>query len=221
MNKKNTFFLYLTIILAAIFVCADASNDSIGSNLADKLIEHNVNPYLSVFIIAMIPIVELRGAIPVGILALQLNWPLVVLLSILGNMVPIFFVLFIFKFVEKFLRRFAVFNRFFDWFFAKTLAKSQSVQRYQELGLAFFVGIPLPVTGAWTGSLIAYLLHLSYIKSILYIGLGVCCSACIVSVITYFKWIGLIVGVSILVLITVIGYIHAAGISRKSESENK
>ncbi|HQB61681.1 MAG TPA: small multi-drug export protein, partial [Spirochaetota bacterium] len=123
----------------------------------------------------------------------------------IGNMIPIFFVLFLFKYVEKFLRRFKVFDVFFDKLFARTIAKSKSVEEFQELGLAFFVAIPLPVTGAWTGSLIAYLLKLSYLKSIFFIFLGVVCAGAIVSVITYFKMTGLIIALSVLVIITLFG----------------
>ena len=193
--------------MSLLTAAADVTDDSLGFRLASKMIEHHINPYIAIFLIAVIPIVELRGAIPIGILFFHLKWHWVILASIVGNMMPIFFVLFIFRFVEKFLRRFKTFDKLFDWFFAKTLAKSESVEKYQELGLTFFVGIPLPVTGAWTGSLIAYLMHLSYTKSILYIFLGVISAAIIVSVITYFKWIGLIVAVSVLTLITVIGII--------------
>ncbi len=212
MGKKKTFLLYAILILvslltAAADVTADTTSDALGIRLASSMIEHHINPYIAIMLIALIPIVELRGAIPIGILFFHLQWHWVILASIVGNMLPIFFVLFIFRFVEKFLRRFKPFDKLFDWFFAKTLAKSESVEKYQELGLTFFVGIPLPVTGAWTGSLIAYLMHLSYAKSILYIFLGVLSAAVIVSVITYFKWIGLIIAVSVLTIITVIGII--------------
>ncbi|HNZ26504.1 MAG TPA: small multi-drug export protein, partial [Spirochaetota bacterium] len=159
--KKTDNFILLTVVfclLSVIMSSADVSGDGLGLRIANKFKDAGIDPYIVILLISTLPIVELRGAIPIGIIAFQLNWFLVILLSIIGNMIPIFFVLFLFKYVEKFLRRFKVFDVFFDKLFARTIAKSKSVEEFQELGLAFFVAIPLPVTGAWTGSLIAYLL---------------------------------------------------------------
>jgi len=210
-NIKN-YLILLTIftLFSVILSSADVSGDGFGIRMANKFKSFGINPYAVILIISMIPIVELRGAIPIGILAFGLDWFPVVLFSIVGNMIPIFFVLFIFKYVEKFLRRFRVFDKFFDKLFKRTIAKSKSVEEFQELGLAFFVAVPLPVTGAWTGSLIAYLLKLSYPKSIFFIFLGVVCAGVIVSVITYFKMTGLIIAMAILIVVTVIGVIKAA-----------
>ncbi|HPY87283.1 MAG TPA: small multi-drug export protein [Spirochaetota bacterium] len=206
--KKTDNFILLTVVfclLSVIMSSADVSGDGLGLRIANKFKDAGIDPYIVILLISTLPIVELRGAIPIGIIAFQLNWFLVILLSIIGNMIPIFFVLFLFKYVEKFLRRFKVFDVFFDKLFARTIAKSKSVEEFQELGLAFFVAIPLPVTGAWTGSLIAYLLKLSYLKSIFFIFLGVVCAGAIVSVITYFKMTGLIIALSVLVIITLFG----------------
>ena len=212
MFKKSDIskFIVFTFLITILLSAADASHEGIGIKIARLMNEKGLSPYLIIFIISMIPVVELRGAIPIGILFFKLHWGYVLFASIVGNMIPIFFVLFIFKFVEKFLRRFRIFNRFFDWLFSRTLAKSKSVEKYQELGLTFFVGIPLPITGAWTGSLIAYLLKLSYIKSIIFIFIGVLVAAIIVSVITFFKIIGLIIAISIFIIIMVIGFIRAS-----------
>ncbi len=209
-NIKNYIMLLSIFVLFSVFLSsADVSGDGIGIRIANKFKSFGINPYAVILIISMIPIVELRGAIPIGILAFGLDWFPVVLFSIVGNMIPIFFVLFIFKYVEKFLRRFQVFDKFFDKLFKRTIAKSKSVEEFQELGLAFFVAVPLPVTGAWTGSLIAYLLKLSYPKSIFFIFFGVVCAGAIVSVITYFKMKGLIIAISVLVIITLFGALKA------------
>jgi uncharacterized membrane protein len=156
----------------------------LGDRLSSQLINIGINPYIVVLIIAILPIIELRGAIPTGILFLHLNPVLVVLISIIGNMLPIFFILFLFKFFEKLLRKIKIFDKFFDWLFKRTLAKSKDIEQYQELGLMIFVAIPLPMTGAWTGALAAYLLNLSYIKSLVYIFFGVLIASAIVSVFT-------------------------------------
>lgn len=166
-----------------------SEHETLGQKIAGYLIRKRVNPYVSVLVIAMLPVVELRGAIPAGI-AMGLRWELVILFSIIGNMVPIFFILFFLAPVEKILRNIKLLDRFFVWLYKRTLRKSDSVKKYEQIGLMFFVSIPLPVTGAWTGSLIAYLLKFKYFMSIVYIFLGVCIAGAIVSTITYLAMLG-------------------------------
>jgi len=201
--KKILYLLILILIFTNLF------GSSYGERLAQDLYNKGINPYLVILIISTIPIVELRGAIPIGILFFKLNWSYVILISIIGNMLPIFFVLFIFEYIEKLLRKIKFFNNIFDWIFKITIAKSKTIEDYQEFGLALFVGIPLPATGAWTGSLIAYLLKLSYLKSIIFIFLGVLIAAVIVSIITFLEFIGLIIAIVLLVTFTIIGIIKA------------
>lgn len=169
-----------------------------------KLDMAGINPYLIILITAMLPIIELRGAIPVGILFFDLNPFLVIAVSIIGNIIPVFFILFLLKEVEMVLRKVKIFSIIIDKVFSITMAKSESIEKYEELGLMFFVGIPLPVTGAWTGSLLSYLLKLSYKKSTIYITAGVFLSAFIVSIMTFLGLKGLLTGISVLTLITVI-----------------
>ncbi len=180
---------YIISIIIIIFVVTLAFSEdienSIGKRIADKLINIGINPYIAIFIIAMLPIVELRLSIPVGFL-LELNWVYIVIISIIGNMVPIFFILFLFEAVEKILRKIKIFDNLLNWIFKRTMAKSKAIEKYEELGLMIFVGIPLPLTGAWTGSLIAYIMKLSYFKSLLYIFLGVLIAAAIVTTFSLF-----------------------------------
>jgi uncharacterized membrane protein len=172
------------MILVVTFVFAENIDNSIGNKLAEKLINFGLNPYLVILLIATLPIVELRGSIPVGILLFKLNWFLVVILSIIGTMLPIFFILFLLGVVEKFLRRFKIFDVFFNWLFKRTKAKSELIEKYEELGLMLFVAIPAPFTGAWTGSLASYIMKLSYLKSLLYVFFGVLIAAGIVTTFT-------------------------------------
>lgn len=177
---------YIISIIIIIFVVTLAFSEnvdnSIGKKIADKLVNIGINPYLAILLIATIPIVELRGSIPVGILLFKLNWVFVVIFSIIGNMLPIFFILFMFEVVERFLRKFKFFDNLFNWFFKKTVAKSKVIEKYEELGLMIYVGIPAPLTGAWTGSLVSYIMKLSYLKSIIYIFLGVLIAATLVTI---------------------------------------
>lgn len=115
-----------------------------------------------VFLISMLPIVELRGAIPWGLspaMGGSLGWGPTALISIAGNMLPIYPLLrFLGPLAEAVSRRSRRAERFFGWLFARARRKGGVVERYGPLGLILFVGIPLPGTGAWTGALVAFLL---------------------------------------------------------------
>ncbi len=136
--------------------------------------------WFQIFFGSMIPWIESRYVIPYALW--EFNWELwqVFPLAILGNMLPIPFVLLFFKFVEKFLRRFRFWTKIMDWLFKRTRERADGkIIKYEYLGLIMFVAVPLPFTGAWTGSLIAYLFDLKFSKSILTILLGVIISATI------------------------------------------
>ena len=137
-----------------------------------------------IFIISMLPVVELRGGIIMAAL-LGMKWYVAVPLCILGNLLPIPFVL-------KFIRRFLDFltkskflKRIIEWFENRTQNKGKNIQNGWLAGLILFVGIPLPGTGAWTGSLAADLFHIDFKKSMLAVVLGVLIAAAIVTVICY------------------------------------
>jgi uncharacterized membrane protein len=136
--------------------------------------------WFQIFFGSMIPWIESRYIIPYALW--EFNWDLwqVFPLAILGNMLPIPFVLLFFKFVEKFLRKFRFWTKVMDWLFKRTRERADGkIIKYEYLGLIMFVAVPLPFTGAWTGSLIAYLFDLKFSKSVLTILLGVIISATI------------------------------------------
>ncbi|RLF68676.1 MAG: ligand-binding protein SH3 [Thermoplasmata archaeon] len=142
--------------------------------------------WLSTIIIAMLPIIELRGALPAATNVFGLEWGPAILLSIIGNMLPIPFIMIFFGKVERFLRRWRVFNLFFDRLFASTRRKGKrKMQVWGDVGLILFVAIPLPVTGAWTGALAAYLLKLERKKALLSIFVGVVVAGFIVTLIDW------------------------------------
>lgn len=111
-------------------------------------------------LIATLPIAELRGAIPWALaqppIGGGLTWQTAYLFSVIGNFIPVLPILFLLQPVSDWLRRFALFDRFFDWLFERTRKRGRVVERYKALGLILFVGIPLPVTGAWTGCAAAF-----------------------------------------------------------------
>jgi len=128
-------------------------------------------PELQVFLLAMVPIVELRGAIPLGIFALGMNPLEAFALAVLGNLAPNFFILWgLPHLAEPLRRRF----KFVDNFLKKT--HDEHSTSFKEKGAAFiviFIGIPIPGSGSWTGSVLAYLFNLEFKKALLCVSLGV------------------------------------------------
>ncbi|PIU51880.1 ligand-binding protein SH3 [Candidatus Desantisbacteria bacterium CG07_land_8_20_14_0_80_39_15] len=123
-------------------------------------------------IVAMLPIAELRGSIPVALSFGMNPWP-AFWWSILGNMIPVVPILLFLGPVSKWLRHFKIFGRFFTWLFTRTEKKSDIIQKYGFWGLAIFVCIPLPVTGAWTGCVAGFLLQMKFWRAFFAILLGV------------------------------------------------
>ncbi|MEO0077256.1 MAG: small multi-drug export protein, partial [candidate division WOR-3 bacterium] len=133
-------------------------------NLRESIISglqrQGISPELTIVITAMLPIIELRGAIPLGINFYQISWYKVVLLSLIGNLLPILPILYLLDTISKLLSRISVFKKFFNWLFTRTRKRSKIIEEYEMLGLTVFVAIPLPMTGAWTGAIAAFLLGL-------------------------------------------------------------
>lgn len=133
-----------------------------------------------VIIMGALPVSELRGAIP---LALSFGMPIqkAFWLSVLGNCMPVVPALFLLEPVSMRLRRFKAWARFFDWLFERTRKKADTVQKYEALGLAMFVAIPLPITGAWTGIVAASLFKIRFRYAFIAIVSGIFIAGLIVS----------------------------------------
>ena len=136
-------------------------------------------PEVVVLLLAMLPIFELRGSIPVAIMVFELPVFETVVYSVVGNMIPIVFILLLLEPAYKVLSRFDLFERFFKWLFERTERKGKLIERLEVLGLVCFVAIPLPVTGAWTGSVAAFLFRIPIWKALPAIFCGVLI-ACVV-----------------------------------------
>ncbi len=143
-----------------------------------------LDPRVIVMIISMLPLIELRGSIPIAILFFKIPWPEAVLLSVLGNMVPIPFLLLLLDWFFKLISKIPIGARFTNWLFARTRRKGKAIQRYEAIGLVSFVGIPLPGTGGWTGTLASRIFGISFWKSMLYIFLGVLLASVIVTLLS-------------------------------------
>lgn len=180
----------------------EAGAKGTGERIAQGLRERGLSPELVVVAVATLPIVELRGAVPIGINLFRMAWWKAVLLSVFGNMIPIFLVLLFLDRLTGWLGRLPVFERLFDWLFKRTRRKSGLIERYEFLGLAVFVGIPLPMTGAWTGSVAAVLVGMAYWRAMLAIFLGVLMAAAIVTTLSLLGlWGALLAGVALAAIV--------------------
>ena len=119
----------------------------------------SIDPSFGTFMVSMIPIIELRGAIPLGI-GLGLNWLWVYVICVLGNMLPIPIVIRIIRPLIEWLIHSKAFHKIGNWLDNRTKEKSKSITKYKKLGLFIFVAIPLPGTGAWSGAMVAGLLNM-------------------------------------------------------------
>lgn len=147
----------------------------------------------------MLPIVELRGAIPVGIGFLHMPWWRAFPIAIAGNMLPVPFILWLLGPLARLGMRTPLGARFFDWLFTRTRRKTASVERYETLGLAVFVAVPLPATGAWTGAMAGFLMGLRFRHAIASIFLGVVVAGVVMTVLSVLGWLGAILaGVGLL-----------------------
>lgn len=127
---------------------------------------------LTVLILAAIPIFEVRGSVPLGILYYHLSTSTVIVLSIIGSILPVFPLLWFLNTLTEKLRKIEIFDKFFAWLFAHTRAKSKLIEDLELVGLALFIAVPLPGTGVWTGTIAAYLLGLPWIPTFLAATIG-------------------------------------------------
>ena len=141
--------------------------------------------FLTTFFISMLPIVELRAGLPYGI-DLGLDYPLALTAALVGNMIPVPFIVVYIRRIFVWLRaHFAKMDSFITKLEKKAHLKGENVRKYGPLGLLIFVAIPLPGTGAWTGALIAALLDMRLKSAVPSIFLGVCIAATIMTLLTF------------------------------------
>ena len=137
------------------------------------------------FFISMLPVVELRFGLPYGI-ALGLEYPLALMAALLGNMIPVPFIIVYIKRIFEWMRKHMPrMNALVTKLESRAHLKGETVEKYGHWGLLIFVAIPLPGTGAWTGALIAALLNIRTSKAVPVILIGVCIAAAIMTLITY------------------------------------
>lgn len=153
--------------------------------------------YLTVLFVSMVPLIELRGAVPIGTAFVNpsLEWYLILIVAIIGNCLPIPFILLFVKAVLTWMRgedlklgrfcvpgsRITLFNKISCWLFEKAVKNRPKIDKYGAFGLFLFVAIPLPGTGAWTGALVASIFDMKKSKSYISIFAGVVCAGLIMT----------------------------------------
>ena len=159
----------------------------------EELLSLGFSKELVVLIIATLPIFELRGALPVAINLFHFPWYYALSLAIIGNLLPVPFILLFFNTISRLLSKIGILSRMLSWFSERTRKRGRTVERYERIGLALFVAIPLPVTGAWTGSMAAVLFGLKFKYAFLSILIGIFIAGVIVTCLSLLGWGGAVI----------------------------
>lgn len=138
----------------------------------------------ALLIVSMLPLIELRGAVPLGI-ASGMPWYEVLPICLFGNLLPIPFVLLFAEKLLDWLAKWPPMAGFAKWYKEKLLSKTSQVTKYARIGLFLFVAVPLPGTGAWSGAAIAALLNMNRWKAFLSIALGVLAAGLLMTIGTH------------------------------------
>ena len=156
--------------------------DQLVQSIIDSL-KNAVPPELIIFLISLLPILELRGGILAGTL-LGVDWPIAYLICVIGNLLPIPFILLFIRKIFDWIRN-TRFVKLVDKLEAKAEKKSAKVTKYKKFGLFLFVAIPLPGTGGWTGALIASVLKMRLKDSLPPIIAGVLVAGFVMTLLSY------------------------------------
>ncbi|MBQ5798775.1 MAG: small multi-drug export protein [Clostridia bacterium] len=143
-----------------------------------------LRPELIIFIISLMPILELRGGL-IAAAILGVDWAIAFPICVIGNMLPIPFELLFIRKIFKWMKRFRPFYKMITWIEERAEKKSKEIETKISIGLFLFVAIPLPGTGAWTGGLVADVLGVKFKKAIPIITAGVITAGLIISFISY------------------------------------
>ena len=144
----------------------------------------NAGKVIGIFFISLLPVIELRGSIPIGYYQ-GLPWYTNMITSIIGNILPVPFILLFVVKVFEFMKKRNIMVNVIEKIEKRAMSRSESIANKEFLGLMLFVAIPFPGTGAWTGALIAALLQFDRKKSFVYIFIGVLIAASLVTLGVY------------------------------------
>jgi len=172
--------------------------------VVEDLLSLGISEPLIVFIISMLPVFELRGALPVAINVFHIPWYFALPIALVGNIVVVPFLFLFLELLRRVSTRIGIVGRAVERLFNLTRRRAGLIEKYGRIGLVLFVAIPLPVTGAWTGSIAAFLLGMRLRDAMLPICLGVLLAGVIFTTLCILAWVGLVIaGVGLGALIVV------------------
>ena len=157
-------------------------------SIIDYLLGLGFSKEVIVFVASALPVTELRFTIPLAINVFHLQWYYAFLLAVVGNLVPVPLILLFLNGTVRLLSRIGFFEKTLQWLFRRTRRRGSIIEKYERIGLILFVAIPLPVTGAWTGSLAAVLFELKFKHAFLSIFAGIVIAGIIVTCVTLLGW---------------------------------
>jgi uncharacterized membrane protein len=158
--------------------------------MIEELINSGIAKELIVVIISVLPVIELRGALPVAINVFNMPWYWAYCLAVIGNMLPVPILLLFFDALTRIVSKVEIGRKLVNWVLERTRRHGKFIERYERIGLILFVAIPLPFTGAWTGSIAAFLMGMKFRYSFLSILCGVLISGAIVTCLCLLGWLG-------------------------------
>jgi uncharacterized membrane protein len=161
--------------------------------MIEELINAGIAKELIVVIISALPIIELRGALPVAINVFNMPWYWAYCLAVIGNMLPVPILLLFFDALTRIVSKVEIGRRLVNWVLERTRRPGKFIERYERIGLVLFVAIPLPITGAWTGSIAAFLMGMKFRYSFLSILCGVLIAGAIVTCLCLLGWVGAVI----------------------------
>ena len=174
--------------------------------MIEELIGSGISEELIVVITAALPILELRGALPIAINVFHMPWYQAYPLAVIGNLLPVPILLLFFDSLAKIVSKVAIGEKLVDWVLRRTRRHGEVIEKYERIGLILFVAIPLPVTGAWTGSIAAFLLGIKFKFAFLSILCGVLIAGVIVTCLCLLGWIGAAIAGVALCLLAIFGW---------------
>ncbi len=161
--------------------------------MIEEFLSWNISRELIIVTVSALPVVELRGALPIAINLFHMPWYKAFCLAVIGNLLPVPILLLFLDSLAKAVSRVGVGRRVINWVFSHTRRQGKTIEKYEKIGLTLFVAIPLPITGAWTGSIAAFLLGLRLRYAFLSIVIGVVIAGAIVTSLCLLGWLGAVI----------------------------
>jgi uncharacterized membrane protein len=177
--------------------------------MIEELINSGITQEIIVVIISALPIIELRGALPVAINVFNMPWYWAYCLAVIGNMLPVPILLLFFDALTRIVSKVEIGRKLVNWVLERTRRPGKLIERYERIGLILFVAVPLPITGAWTGSIAAFLMGMKFRYSFLSILCGVLIAGAIVTCLCLLGWLGAAIAGIGLSAIAIVGWWRA------------